>query len=118
VSRLARAITIGAVLAAMNLAGATAVAQTPRPPTEARVGEAWRHRHVAPAVAGHTLRPPTEGRVGEPWHPRASIPPRPADPTPHRDSPVAWLVGLAALLALAVLAMQRAGRNVRPGHAA
>jgi hypothetical protein len=131
-SKLARAITIGAMLATLNLAGMTAIAQAQssdsptgkqdarRPPTEAQVGESWRHRQVAPAGADDTRRPPTEGQVGEPWHQRASVPARPADPTGDPSSPVARLGGLAALLALAgglVLAVRRAGRKVRAGHA-
>jgi hypothetical protein len=56
-SKLARALVLGPMLAAMNLAGMTAVAQAQandegkdarRPPTERRVGESWRNRHVAP----------------------------------------------------------------------
>jgi hypothetical protein len=118
----------------MNLAGLTAVAQAQssdrptgkqdarRPPTEAQVGESWRHRQVAPAVTADIRRPPTEGQVGEPWRHRMSVPMRPAEPSGQPISRVAWLGGLAALLALAgalaVLAVKRAGRKVRPGHAA
>jgi hypothetical protein len=56
-SRLTRALVLGAMLAALNLAGMTAVAQAQandegkdarRPPTERQVGETWRHRQVAP----------------------------------------------------------------------
>src|SRR5215211_9125781 len=55
-SKLARALVLGATLAAMNLAGTTAVAhaQAPneakdarRPPTERQVGETWRHGQAA-----------------------------------------------------------------------
>ena len=67
-SRLARALIIGATLAAMNLAGMTAVAQANdeptstqdarRPPTQRQVGEPWRHGsaaspHAGPADAKH-----------------------------------------------------------------
>jgi hypothetical protein len=133
-SKLARTITIGVMLAAMNLAGTTAVAQaqssdqptgkqdTRRPPTEAQVGESWRHRQVAPAGVDGIRRPPTEAQVGESWHQRASVPARPADRSSDPGSPVARLSGLAALLALAgvlaVLAIRRAGRKLRAGHAA
>src|SRR5829696_5411276 len=81
-SKLARALVRGVTLAAMNLAGLTAVASAQtnaeptsnqdarQPPTEGQVGEAWRHPQVAaeqPTVADDT-RPPSEAQVGEPWH--------------------------------------------------
>jgi hypothetical protein len=56
-SKLTRALVLGAMLAAMNLAGMTAVAQAQatnegkdarRPPSERQVGESWRHHQVAP----------------------------------------------------------------------
>jgi hypothetical protein len=56
-SKRARALVLGATLAAMHLAGLTAVAQAQatnegkdarRPPSERQVGESWRHRQVAP----------------------------------------------------------------------
>jgi hypothetical protein len=55
-SKLTRTLVIGATLAAMHLAGLTAVAQAQannegkdarRPPSERQVGESWRHQ-VAP----------------------------------------------------------------------
>jgi hypothetical protein len=57
-SKLTRALILGATLAAMNLAGLTAVAHAQanddpdgkdarRPPSERQVGEAWRHGQVA-----------------------------------------------------------------------
>jgi hypothetical protein len=135
-SKLARTITVGAILAAMSLTSTAAIAQvqssdspastqdTRRPPTEAQVGESWRHRQVAAnnSAIDDTRRPPTEGQVGEPWHPRMTVPVRPAAPTGQPVSPVAWLGGMAALLALAgalaVLAVKRAGSKARPGQAA
>jgi hypothetical protein len=56
-SKLARTLVLGAMLAAMNLAGMTTVAQAQatnegkdarRPPSERQVGESWRHHQVAP----------------------------------------------------------------------
>jgi hypothetical protein len=56
-SKLTRTLIVGATLAAMHLAGMTAVAQAQannegkdarRPPTERQVGESWRHGQVAP----------------------------------------------------------------------
>jgi hypothetical protein len=136
-SKRTRALILAAMVAAMNLAGMTAVAQAQatdqptsnrdarRPPTEAQVGETWRQPQVAaeePSVAGDTRRPPTEAQVGEPWrHPtRAPVPP--AEPSGQPGWVMASLVVLAAALALAgglaVLAARRTGRRARVGHAA
>ena len=136
-SKLARALVLGAALAAMNLAGLTAVASAQptdeptsnqdarRPPTQGQVGEAWRQPQLAPeepTVFGDPRRPPTEGQVGEPWRHPSGAPVRPAEP----DGQPGWLMAslgvLAAALALsgglAVLAARRAGRRARVGHAA
>jgi hypothetical protein len=63
-SRLARALILGATLAAMNLAGMTAVAQAQandqptstqdarRPPTQRQVGEPWRYGSAASPHTG------------------------------------------------------------------
>jgi hypothetical protein len=131
-SKLARALVLGATLAAMNLVGLTAVAQAQnndqdarRPPSQGQVGEAWRQPQVPaeqPTVAGDPRRPPTETQVGEAWRHPTSAPVRPAEPS----GPSGWLLaslgGLAAVLVLlgglAVLAARRAGRRARLGHAA
>jgi hypothetical protein len=136
-SKLARALVLGATLAAMNLAGLTAVASTQstdeptsnqdarRPPIQTQVGEAWRHPQVTPeqaTVAGDTRRPPTESQVGEAWRHPTGTPVRPVEP----DGQPGWLMAslgvLAAALALsgglAVLAARRAGRRARVRHAA
>ena len=136
-SKLARALVLGATLAAMNLAGLTAVAQgqstdqptgnqdARRPPTQAQVGEAWRHPQVAPeepTVAGDTRQPPTESQVGESWrHPTGT--PMPSE---EPSGPSGWLVASLGVLTvalvlsggLAILAARRAGRRARLGHAA
>jgi hypothetical protein len=136
-SKLARALALGATLAAMNLAGLTAVAQaqssdqptsnqdTRRPPTQAQVGEAWRQPQVAPeepTVAGDTRRPPTESQVGESWRHPTGARVRPAEPSGQPNWLMTPLGVLAAILVLAgglaVLAARRAGLKVRPGHAA
>jgi hypothetical protein len=141
VSKRTRAGIVAAMLAAMTLAGMTAVAHAQsndkatsnqaarRPPTQAQVGEAWRQPQVpaevpaeAPTVAGDPRRPPTESQVGESWRHPVSAPMRPAE----LSGPSGWLLaslgGLAAALALiaglAVLATRRAGRRARLGHAA
>jgi hypothetical protein len=125
------------MVATMNLAGMTAVAQAQatdeptssrdarRPPTEAQVGEAWRQPQVAaeePSVTGDTRRPPTEAQVGEPWRHTTRDPVPPAEPSGQPGWVMASLVVLAAALALAgglaVLAATRTGRRARVGHAA
>jgi hypothetical protein len=136
-SKLVRTLVLAATLAAMNLAGLTAVASaqstdeptsnqdTRRPPTQAQVGEAWHQPQVAPeepTVAGDTRRPPTESQVGEAWRHPTSAPVRSAEPS----GPPGWLVASLSVLVvalalsggLAVLAARRAGRRARLGHAA
>jgi hypothetical protein len=136
-SKLARALVLGATLAAMNLAAMITVAQAQsndgptsnqdarRPPTERQVGEAWRHPQVAaaqPAVADDTRRPPTEAQVGEPWRHPTSAP----VPSAERSGQPGWLIPSLGVLAaalvlaggLAVLAAKRAGRRARVRQAA
>jgi hypothetical protein len=136
-SKLARTLVLGVTLAAMNLAGLTAVASAQssdeatsnqdarRPPSQGQVGEAWRQQgtHGEPTVAGATRRSPTESQVGESWRHPTSTPARPAEPS----GPSGWLVVSLGVLAgavlvllggLAVLAARRAGRRARLGHAA
>jgi hypothetical protein len=136
-SKLARALVLGATLAAMNLAAMTTVAlaqandeptstqDARQPPTEAQVGEAWRHPQVAaeqPTVADNTKQPPTEAQVGEPWRHPTSAPVPPAE----LSGQPGWLIPSLGILAavlvlaggLAVLAARRAGRRARVGHAA
>jgi hypothetical protein len=134
-SKLARVLVLGAMVAAMNLAAMTTVAHaqatdqqaTPRPPTERQVGESWRHRPAVSqdqAAADAALK-----RVQA--RERFSIPnPSPAEapaPVPPKQSGqpgrlIAWLGGLVAALALAgglgVLAARRTRRRARLEHAA
>jgi hypothetical protein len=136
-SKLARTLVLGTALAAMNLAGLTAVASAQstdestrnqdakRPPTQGQVGEAWHQPQVAPeepTVAGDTRRPPTERQVGESWRHPTGTPVRPPEPSGQPGWLIASLGVLAAALALsgglAVLAARRAGRRARVGHAA
>ena len=135
-SKLARTLILGATLAAMNLAGLTAVAQAQandqqgkdarRPPSERQVGESWRHDQAAPQqqpAADAALR-----RVLAREHSIPSgTPAQVTAPTPTESSGqpgwlLASLAGLAAAMALiaglAVLASRRAGRRARVGHAA
>jgi hypothetical protein len=136
-SKLARALVLGATLAAMNLAAVTTVAQaqtndqptsnqgTQQPPTERQVGEAWRHPQVAaeqPTVADNTQRPPSEAQVGEAWRHPTSAPVPPAEPSgqPSWLLPSLGVLAAALVLAggLAMLAAKRAGRRARVGQAA
>jgi hypothetical protein len=133
-SRLAQALVLGAMLAATNLVGMTAVAHAKggggsvvaqddrRPPTQGQVGESWHQRPAAAnqqTFAGDARRPPTEGQVGEPWHPRVNVPTPPAEPDSQPSWPVTTLAVLAAALALSAgLVAIRASRRTRLGHAA
>ena len=134
-SKLARTLVLGATLAAINLTGAVAQAQSNdeststedarRPPSQGQVGEAWRQSQLPaeqPAVAGDTRRPPTESQVGEAWRHPAGAPVRPAEPSGQSGWLVASLGVLAVALALAgglaMLAARRAGRRARLRHAA
>jgi hypothetical protein len=133
-SKLACALVLGAMLAAMNLAGMTAVAQAQvddegkdaRPPTEGQVGESWRTRPVTSqqqAAADAALRRQlARERFSIPSGTPAQVPaPAPAEPSGQPG----WLVPLRAVLAaalavsggLTVTAAKRASRRVRAGHA-
>jgi hypothetical protein len=134
-SRFTRALVLGAMLAAMNLAGMTAVAQAQandegkvaRPPTEGQVGETWRKRPVTSqqqtAADAALQRQLARERYSIPSGTPAPAPaPEPAEPSGQPG----WLVPSLAVLAialalsggLAVMAAKRASRRVRAGHAA
>jgi hypothetical protein len=127
-----RALILAAMVAAMNLAGMTAVAQAQandqhvrRPPTQGQVGESWHQRQVTaeqPTIASDARRPPTESQVGESWRHQTDVPAQPAEPGGLPSWVMASLGLLAAVLALAgglaVLAARRAGRKARLEHAA
>jgi hypothetical protein len=132
-SQRARALILAAMVAALNLAGLTAVAQAQTndqptrrpPPAQGQVGESWHQPQPTaeqPTIASDARRPPTQSQVGEPWHHQTDVPAQPAEP----GGPSGWLVAslgvLAAVLALAgglaVLAARRAGRRARLEHAA
>jgi hypothetical protein len=131
-SKLARTLVFAATLAAMNLAGMSAVAQAQandqparRPPTQGQVGESWHQRQVTaeqPDIASDARRPPTESQVGESWRHQTDGPAQPPEPSGQSNWLVASLGGFAAGLALAgglaMLAARRAGRSARVGHAA
>jgi hypothetical protein len=134
-SKLARALVLGAMVAAMNLAGLTAIAHaqatdqqaTPRPPTERQVGESWRHRPAVSqdqAAADAALkRVQARERFSIPNATPAEMP-APVPPKPSRPS--GWLfASLGVLVAtlglaggLAVRAARRTRRRARLEHAA
>jgi hypothetical protein len=137
-SKLARTLIIGATLAAMNLAGVTAVAHAQanndpdgkdarRPPAERQVGESWRQGQVASpeqtAADAALQRQLARERFSIPSGTPAQVPaPAPAEPS----GPSGWLLASLAVLAaalvlaggLAVMAVKRAGRRARLRHAA
>jgi hypothetical protein len=134
-STLARALVLGALLAATNLASMTAVAHAQstdestgkqdarRPPTQGQVGEAWQQPQVAPTVpeeAGDARRSPTESQVGEPWRHQPDVSARSTTPDGRSGWRMASLLFLAAALALAgglaVHAATRPGRSTRVGQ--
>jgi hypothetical protein len=123
------------MLAAMNLAGMTAVAQAQvddegkdaRPPTEGQVGETWRKRPVtsqqqaaADAALRRQLAQEHSYRSSEPPA-QVPAPTQAPDPSGQPSWLIASLAVLAAALAvsggLAVMAAKRASRRVRAGHA-
>ena len=138
-SKRTRALILGAALAAMNLAGMTAVAQAQatnegkdarRPPSEGQVGETWRHGQVASpeqtaadaALQRQLARERHSIPSGTPAQVPAPVPAVPDDPSGTPGWLLASLGVLAAALALAgglaVLAAKRAGRRARIRHAA
>jgi hypothetical protein len=136
-SKRTRALILGATLAALNLAGLTAVASAQanddpdgkdarRLATE-RQAETWRKRPLTSqqqAAADAALRRQlAREHLSIPSGTPAQVPaPVPPEPSGQSSWLLASLGGLAAALALtgglAVLAARRAGRRARVGHAA
>jgi hypothetical protein len=135
-SKLARTLILGAMLAAISL-GMTAVAQAhatehtikqyASPPLEPHAGESDRHGQVTSqeqAAADTTLRRVlARERFSIPSGTPTQLPtPVPAEASGQPGWLVASLVGLAAILALfagvALLAARRASRRVRAGQTA
>jgi hypothetical protein len=133
-SKLTRTLIIGATLAAMHLAGMTAVAQAQandepvmQPPTERQVGEAWRHHQATSpeqtAADAALQRVLARERFAIPNPTPAQTPaPVPAKPSGRPAWLIASLAVLVAALALsgglAVLAATRTRRRARLEHAA
>ena len=137
-SKRARALILGATLAAMNLAGLTAVAHARanddpdgkvarRLATERQAGEPRRHgqvtSHEQTAADAALRRVLARERFsvpnGTPDQPTAPAPPEPSgQPSWLLASLGGLVVGLALAGGLAVLAARRTGRTARVGHAA
>ena len=134
-SKRPRALILGVTLAAMNLAGMTAVAHAQtndepvrRPPTERQVGESWRKRPVTSqqrtAADAALQRQLARERSSIPSGTLAQVPaPTQADePNGQPGWLLAALGGLAVALALiaglVVLATRRTSRRARVEHAA
>src|SRR5215207_9824924 len=100
-SKRARALVFGAMLAAMNLAGMTAVAQAQPPDAVEQFRRGERASQEQPTTADDTRRPPSEAQVGESWRQPVNVPVQHAEPSGYPVSLVAWLGVLAAILALA-----------------
>jgi hypothetical protein len=135
-SKRTRALLLGATLAAMNLAGLTAVAHAQatnegkdarQPPTERQVGEAWRHDQAAsPQQAAADTAHRRELAREHSSIPSGTPAQVPAPESSESSGQPGWLLAslgvLAAALALvgglAVVAAKRAGRRARIRHAA
>ena len=133
-SKRTRALVLAATLAAMNLAGLSAVAHAQandepvrQPPTERQVGEPWRHRQAASpeqtAADAALQRVLARERFSIPNATPLQTPaPVPDNPGGQRGWLIASLAVVVAVLALAgglaVLAARRTRRRARLEHAA
>jgi hypothetical protein len=134
-SKLARALVLGAMLAAMSLASMTTVAQAQvndegtdarRPPTERQVGETWRKRPATSQQQTTADAALQRQLARERFSIPSGTPAQAPDPAPPESSgQPGWLVASLALLVaalalvagLAVRAAKRASRRVRAGPA-
>jgi hypothetical protein len=136
-SKRARTLMLGVALAAMNLAGMTAVAQAhtrddPASQRHRALGQVELLATADHAVASQEQAAADTAHRRELARDRSSIPSgtptqvptpvQPAEPSGHSNSLLAWLGALTTLLALvgglAVLAARRASRRVRAGQTA
>jgi hypothetical protein len=139
-SKLARALILGATLAAMNLAGMTAVAHAypldpaadhavaaqQHNPTDAqeqfRRGERASQEQTAADAAGQRLLARERSSIPSGTPAPVPAPVQPGEPGGQPDWLVPAIGGLAAVVTLVaglvVLATRRTGRRVQPGQAA
>ena len=121
-SKLARALTLAAMLAAMNLAGMTALAQAH--PTDQATAQQTRHPVTSPqqaaADAAHR-RLLAQERSYSSWSYGNTSAPAPAEPSGQAGWLTPALGVLAAVMTLvagaAVVAARRANRSQRAGQA-
>ena len=130
-SKLARALILAATVAALNLAGMTAIAHAQAndqdTPSQQELAERWNNdyyqaTHMSPAH--HKAWMQAQDRPDTTTQPSTQVPAAPVQPTEPNGQPT-WLVvslgGLAAALALvaglALLAARRANRRAQVGHA-
>jgi hypothetical protein len=128
-SKLTRTLIIGATLAAMHLAGMTAVAHAQandqparRPPTQGQVGEAWHHRQAAAKeqtdADAALQRVQARERFSIPDATPTEVPaPAPTQPNPQPSWLLTSLGVLAVLMlvaGLAALATRRVRRRAPP----
>jgi hypothetical protein len=120
-SKLARALILAATLAAVNLAGMTAVAQAqPSDAAQQKLAERWNTDYYQA-----TRMSPTEHKAWLQAHKhfrgatqaQAPAPPRPARSTGQPDRLVAALAVTAVVAGLAMVAARRATRRARVGQA-
>jgi hypothetical protein len=122
-SKLARALTLAAMVAAMNLAGMTALAQAH--PTDQATAQQTRHPVTSPqqaaADAAHR-RLLAQERSYSSWSYGNTSAPAPAEPSGQAGWLTPALGVLAAVMTLvagaAVVAARRANRSQRAGQAA
>jgi hypothetical protein len=104
-SKRTRALILASMVAALNLAAMSAVAQATDEPTGKQAAR----------------RPPTQRQVGESWRHQTSVSGRPAEPSGQPGWRIASLGFLAAALALvgglALLAATRPSRGPQVGQA-
>ena len=124
-SKLARTLILGVALAAMNLAGTTAIAQahTSDDPASTRhralgqreflTGDDTAAAQDQPVIADDTRRPPTEAPVDESWSHPGNVRARPAKPSGQPGWLVLGLGVLAAALALPAVLAATIGKRTR-----
>ena len=99
-----------------------AQAQTAQDDAVERFRRGERAAQAQPTIADDIRRSPTEAQVGESWRHPVNVPVPPAEPSGQSGWPVLTLGVLSAALALvaglAVLVARRTSRRLRAGHSA
>jgi len=112
---------LAAIVMAMNMAAMTSIAQAQPADAVERFRRSERASQQQPTSAD-TRRRPTEAQVGESWRHPGNVPVRPPEPGGQPDWLIPVIGVLAAVLALVaglvVMATKRAGRRVRASQTA